>query len=69
MLGTFFERTQQQSLNSDRGPGNERAGKFRSGSGCEEQILVMRQLAEEATEKDGNVHAVFVHLDKACNKV
>ena len=30
---------------------------------------MMRQLAEEATEKDGNVYAVFVHLEKACNKV
>lgn len=67
--GYVFKGTQQPGLNSDRGPGNGKAGKFRSGSGCEEQIFVMNQLAKEVTEKDRNVYAVFVHLEKACNKV
>lgn len=57
--GYIFQRTQQPGLNSDRGPGNGGAGKFRSCSRCEEQVLLMRQLTEEVTEKDRNVYPVF----------
>ena len=46
----------------------EQAG-FRNGRGCEEQIFVMRQLAEKMTEKDRKMYPVFVDLEKAYDKV
>ena len=46
----------------------EQAG-FRSGRGCEEQIFVMRQLAEKMIEKNRKMYAVFVDLEEAYDKV
>ena len=37
--------------------------------GCVEQIFVMRQLAEKVIEKDNRMHAGFVDLEKAYDKV
>ena len=46
----------------------EQAG-FRVGRGCRDQIFVMRQLAEKTIEKDGKMHAAFIDLEKAYDKV
>ena len=46
----------------------EQAG-LGSGRGCEEQIFVMRLLAEKMIEKDRKMYAVFVDLEKAYDKV
>ena len=46
----------------------EQAG-FRSGRGCIDQILVIKQLVEKHLEKGKKMFATFVDLKKACDKV
>ena len=41
---------------------------FKSGSGCEEHIIMMRELAKNTIEKDRKI-CIFVDLVKAYNKV
>ena len=42
----------------------EQAG-FRSGSGCIDQIFVIRQLMEKYLEKDKKMYAAFIDMEKA----
>ena len=42
---------------------------FRSGRGCEQQIFVMRQLADKMIEKDKKLYAAILDLEKTYDKV
>ena len=44
-------------------------GGFRSGSGCIDQILVLKQLVEKYREKRKKMHVAFIYLELAYDKV
>ena len=44
-------------------------GGLRVGSGCNDQIFVVRQVVEKTIEKDRSVYIAFVDLEKAYDNV
>ena len=46
----------------------EEQGGFRSGRGCIDQIIILKQFVEKYREKRKELHVAFMNLEKAYNK-
>ena len=44
-------------------------GRFRLGSGCNDQIFAVRQVVRKTMEKDRSVYMAFLNLEKAYDNV